>query len=157
MRVAFDTSVLVAALLENHRHHERAIVWLRAVADETVEGVFSRHALAETWSVLTRIPLEPGLSAAEALQILERLQREGFTTTDLPGEVYDIALRRCADAELSSGAIFDALHLVAAEAAEAELMLTFNVRDFVRLAVEGSPKILAPPDPPSLEVERPSP
>ncbi len=153
MKIAFDTSVLVAALLQAHQHHQRAIVWLEAIAEERFEGAFSRHALAETWSVLTRIPLKPRLSGEEALQALDRLQERGFTAIDLPGEVYDTALQRCADAGLSSGAVFDALHLVAAERAEADLLLTFNVKDFLRLVGEGSPPILAPPEPPSTEVE----
>ncbi len=157
MKIVFDTSVLVAALLEAHRHHQRAHVWLHAVVDKTFEGAFSRHALAETWSVLTRIPLKPRLSGTEALRALKRLEEKGFTLIDLPREIYDEALRRCSDAGLTSGAIFDALHLVAAETVGADLMLTFNVKDFVRLAGEESPTILAPPDPPSLQLEQSSP
>jgi hypothetical protein len=32
----------------------------------------------------------------------------------------------------------------------ADLLLTFNTGDFARLAEPGSPRILAPPDPPGL-------
>jgi len=153
VRVVFDTSVLVAALFQAHPHHERAHLWLEAVAEGTFEGIFSRHALAETWSVLTRLPLKPKLSGSEALQVLERLRENGFTRVDLTAETYDVALRRCVDRGLTSGAVFDALHLAAAEAAAADVMLTFNVKDFGRLSGEGSPTVLAPPDPPSLEVK----
>ncbi len=153
MKVAFDTSVLVAALLEAHPHHKRAQLWLEAVAEKTIEGIFSRHALAETWSVLTRLPLKPRLSGREALHVLDRLRENGFTPVDLTAETYDIAVRRCVDTGLISGAVFDALHLASAEAAEAEVMLTFNVKDFGPLSGEGPPLVLAPPDPPSLEVK----
>ncbi len=153
MKVAFDSSVLVAALLEAHPHHQRALIWLDSVVAKKLEGVFSLHALAEVWSVLTRLPLKPRLSGPEALQVLERLQ-ETFATIALPYEIYDRALRRCAAAGLSSGAVFDALHMVAAESAEADLMLTFNIKHFLPLIADARPAVFAPPDPPSLEVPR---
>jgi predicted nucleic acid-binding protein len=53
MKVAFDTSVLVAALVATHRDHARALVWLRAVSSGAIEGVVSVHVLGEVWSVLT--------------------------------------------------------------------------------------------------------
>jgi predicted nucleic acid-binding protein len=155
VKIAFDTSVLVSALVEAHPHHDRAHIWLQSVVEDVSEGVLCLHALAETWSVLTRLPSKPRLSGRDALRIVERLQQSGFSTIDLPPALYDTALRRCADAGLSSGAVFDALHMVAAEAAGAELMLTFNVKHFQPLAREGSPRVLAPPDPPSLEVALP--
>jgi hypothetical protein len=45
---------------------------------------------------------------------------------------------------LRSGAIFDALHLVAAERAEVDALLTFNLKDFLRFS-------------PSIRVEAPTP
>jgi hypothetical protein len=46
--------------------------------------------------------------------------------------------------------VYDALHLVTAEAEEVDVVVTFNVRHFARLAVAKSPRIVAPPDPPSI-------
>ena len=51
---------------------------------------------------------------------------------------------------LTSGVVFDALHLVTAEEAGAHAMLTFNHADFVRLTDVGSPPIVVPPDPPAV-------
>lgn len=150
--VAFDTSVLVAAVIESHPLHARSRIWLHAVAKGTLKGLLCRHALAEIWSVLTRLPVTPALSSQEALSIVERLLENGLTPIDLTHRSYDLALHRCADAGVRSGAIFDALHLVAAETAGAGLMLTFNIKDFRRVAKEVSPPILAPPDPPGLTI-----
>ncbi len=47
MRVAFDTSVLVAALVASHLHHARALPWLHAVAKGTLDGVVDAHTLGE--------------------------------------------------------------------------------------------------------------
>ena len=57
MKVAFDTSVLIAGSVSSHPHHERALWWL--ADDREFERCASWHALAETWSVLTRLPLRP--------------------------------------------------------------------------------------------------
>jgi hypothetical protein len=59
-------------------------------------------------------------------------------------------MRRCSDRGLRSGAVYDALHLVAAERWGADLFLTFNTHDFTRMALAPGPRIAAPPDPPGL-------
>ncbi|WP_165372946.1 type II toxin-antitoxin system VapC family toxin [Sorangium cellulosum] len=64
--------------------------------------------------------------------------------------VYDEAHQRCTDRLLSSGVLFDALHLVAAEHAGADALATFNGSDFLRLTAPTSPRIVIPPDPPAV-------
>ena len=59
MKVAFDTSVLVAATLSTHRYHARAVVWLHSIPAGALEGIVSVHALGELWSVLTKLPVSP--------------------------------------------------------------------------------------------------
>jgi predicted nucleic acid-binding protein len=48
--------------------------------------------------------------------------------------------------------VYDALHLVEAERAGADVFLTFNPSDFERLAVGLKPRIVVPPDPPSTQL-----
>ncbi|MEI9937317.1 MAG: hypothetical protein WDO69_08825 [Pseudomonadota bacterium] len=50
---------------------------------------------------------------------------------------------------MKSGVVFDALHLLDAEQAGADVFLTFNPSDFTRLAVESSPPVVVPSVPPS--------
>jgi hypothetical protein len=64
--------------------------------------------------------------------------------------VYEEALQRCTDRGFASGVVFDALHLVGAELAGVDALVTFNDADFVRLAVPTSPRIVVPPDPPGV-------
>ena len=149
MKIAFDTSVLVAAVLSTHRDHARAVVWLSTVSTGALEGVVSVHALGELWSVLTKLPVSPPISPTMAREtvndVLTRFEAEPLTL-----QIYREALDRCTTKGLRSGAIFDALHLATAEAAGAAALLTFNERDFVRLSVTGSPPIVVPPDPPAV-------
>lgn len=149
MKIAFDTSVLVAGLHRAHPHHARAVVWTEAVAAGQMTGVVTYHALAELWSVLTRLPPPARTSPEQALQIVQRV-RSVFDVRSVESSAYDEALQRCTDRRLSSGVVFDALHLVGAEHAGADAMLTFNGGDFTRLATPSSPRITIPPDPPAV-------
>src|SRR5262249_53483914 len=149
-KVFFDTSVLVAALTRAHAHHPRALVWVEACG-KRVDGIVSWHGLAELWSVLTRLPVSPPVPPVLAERMLDRLRHRLRTVTVSP-RAYRKALRRCSERGFRSGAVFDALHLVAAEEARAEMFLTFNADDFDRLVVEGGPRIVVPPDPPRVSV-----
>jgi predicted nucleic acid-binding protein len=149
MKVAFDTSVLVAALLSSHRDHLRALAWLGAVSDRRLNGVVGAHALAEVWSVLTKLPVSPPITAASARAAVGDILA-GFEVVPPTVQIYVGALDRCASKGLRSGAIFDALHLATAEAAGAGALLTFNERDFTRLSIAGGPSIVVPPDPPAI-------
>jgi predicted nucleic acid-binding protein len=147
MRVALDTSVLVAGLVAAHPHHARATWWLRRPAG--TEPVASWHAYAEAWAVLTALPMEPRLTGDVAAAVLDRLARFVRFVAPTAG-TYEAAVSRCNARSLRSGAVYDALHLVTAEGEGAELLLTFNVDDFARMSEPDGPRILAPPDPPGL-------
>lgn len=151
MKIAFDTSVLVAGLHRAHPHHRRALVWIDAVSEGRVTGVITWHALAELWSVLTRLPTSARPSPEQTLQLVRRVQGV-FNVRALEPAVYEEALQRCTDRGFSSGVIFDALHLVAAERDGADALTTFNGADFVRLALPTSPRITIPPDPPAFTI-----
>lgn len=149
MRVGIDTSVLVAASHRGHEHHVRVQPWIDAIGRNEIEGLITTHALAETWATLSRLPLTPRVTPKQAAEMVARLHRI-FRIVSLDAALYQDAIDRCAGRGLSSGAVFDALHLVAAEREAAERVLTFNARDFDRLTITSSPRIHVPPDPPSL-------
>jgi predicted nucleic acid-binding protein len=147
VKVALDTSVIVAALVEAHPNHGRASWWLRP--RRKLERIASWHAYAEAWAVLTALPIEPRVSGEVAAAVLERARRwVGFVAPR--SATYPSAVGRCNARALRSGAVYDALHLVTAEAEAAELFLTFNLEDFTRLSEPGGPRIVAPPDPPGM-------
>ena len=83
------------------------------------------------------------------MQIVGRV-RGVFDVRPLQAADYDEALQRCSDRGFSSGVVFDALHLVAAERADADALVTFNGADFLRLIAPTSPRIVIPKDPPEV-------
>lgn len=133
MRIAFDTSVVVAGLVESHPEFAVATLWLDAADRGEVDVIWATHAYAETWGVLTRLPLASRLDATTVNEILDALVAahppEVLTLAD-----YRASAERCAFAGARSGAIFDALHLILAERVRADALLTLNVKDFARFA-----------------------
>jgi predicted nucleic acid-binding protein len=150
MRVAFDTSVILAGSIAGHVHQDRAAAWFAAAQAGRFTAGATPHALAETWATATALPLEPPIAPALVQRMIDRF-RSKVEILDLSWEDYHRAMQRCSDRGLRSGVVYDALHLVAAERWEAQVLLTFNLQDFERLATSGSPHILAPPDPPDVE------
>jgi predicted nucleic acid-binding protein len=97
--------------------------------------------------VLTRLPIDPAISPPLATVAVERLAAL-LTVIEVPRDIYWRAMQRCSAQGLRSGALFDAVHLVSAEASGAAAFVTFNPGDFTRLAIEGGPLVVVPPDPP---------
>ena len=147
MKVALDTSILVAALVEEHPVHDRALRWLNP--ERELSRVACWHAFAETWAVLTSMPLDPPVSGQVAATVLDRVRGVVAFVPPRAGNYRD-AVARCAGIGFRSGAIYDALHLVIAEAEKADVFLTFNERVFIRLSVPGGPRVVVPPDPPRI-------
>ena len=92
MKVAFDTSVLVAAFVEDHPNHERAVWWL--TTRRKLTRIAHWHAYAETWSVLTALPIEPRVSGDVAASVLERAAK-AIDFVAARRSTYPTAVRRC--------------------------------------------------------------
>jgi predicted nucleic acid-binding protein len=98
---ALDTSVAVPLLLRRHCDHELV---RSTVADATVS--MTGHSLAETYSVLTRLPGDARLDACDAARLLSSgfsppLLLDPDTLADLPSIL--------AAREVAGGAVYDAM------------------------------------------------
>jgi predicted nucleic acid-binding protein len=135
VKVLFDTSVLVPALVTAHPQHSVGWRWLEEARTDQIQGVVSTHTLAELYSVLTRLPYRPTISPKMAQrQIRENLQ--DFEKVWLDAADYDAAIDRMVGLNLPGGGIFDALIAQAALKANVDILLTLNSKHFVRLGDE---------------------
>ncbi|MEO0731457.1 MAG: VapC toxin family PIN domain ribonuclease [Bacteroidota bacterium] len=131
MKVLIDTSILFPALTTAHPEHISRLRLLDRIRKEGEVVILNTHLATELYSNLTRYPphrIHP-LIVVEKIRELSQL----FTVIDLTFTDYLAALDRCAAKELISGVVFDALHLQAALKAEASVIYTANVKDFIRL------------------------
>ena len=136
MRVLFDTSVLLAALVEAHPLHKRAFAWLKRAKAEEFVLLVSAHTLAELYSNLTG-RARPRISAGEARRLVHENIETVAKIVPLSASDYAATLRRVADLGLTGGIVYDALIARAAQKAGAEKLVTFNADHFRHVWPEG--------------------
>jgi predicted nucleic acid-binding protein len=137
-----DTSCLVAAACGWHRHHEatRREIERRDAAGE--ELILAAHSLAETFSVLTRLPEPHRLRPGDALALIEANWGETRLVA-LAGSDYRATLRRCRDVGIGGGAVYDALIAACARKARVSTLVTWDLEGFERF-LEDEPAVRAP-------------
>lgn len=138
-----DTSVLVAAMIGEHREHERCLPWL-AGTREAGSLVFAAHSVAELHAVLTRLPLQPRLSPVKAWHLIDRNVKGRAKLIALTAAEQLEVVRRLADWSVAGGATYDALIARCAEKAGVDRLVTLNPRDFKRAWPPMSDRIVEP-------------
>lgn len=111
--LALDTSVAVPLLVATHNDHAAVTNWW---ANRTV--ALAGHALAETYSVLTRLPGDVRLSGADAARLLAARFAPPLMLSASTGRRLPELLSR---AGIVGGAVYDALVALAALEHDAEL------------------------------------
>lgn len=144
MRVLFDTSVLVAAHVPSHAEYSSARLWLERAKQGAFEFVVAAHTLMETYAVLTRLPLKPRIMPATAFQFLETNVLTTARVVALTAEDYRDLLTSLASTGTGGGVVYDSLLVKAAELAQVEVLLTFNLKHLQRLWPAHAEKINAP-------------
>jgi len=111
--LALDTSVAISLLVQKHREHAAIVRWCGSR-----ELMLSGHALAETYSVLTRLPGDLRLSPADAARLLA----DWFGTPLLLGAETAARLPEVlSELGVAGGAVYDALVGLAAVEHDASL------------------------------------
>jgi predicted nucleic acid-binding protein len=106
MTIGLDTSVAIPLLVRTHRSHQAVVDWWggRKVA-------LCGHAVAETFSVLTRLPGDLRTLPADAARLLvERFEAPVVVSIARQRRLHQLL----ADNGIAGGAVYDALVAVAA-------------------------------------------
>lgn len=144
MRLLFDTSVLIAAFVESHPKHHAALSWLQRAKTKEKTFFVSTHSLAECFSVLTKLPLSPKISPETAQYLLRENIEKLAQLVALNAKDYLAVLKQMTELGLSGGIIYDAITMRAATKSKVDKILTFNVRDFIRLSPQNTEWIVSP-------------
>ena len=144
MNLFFDTSVLVAAASASHPHHTQALSAMALLRDAGNRGWMSQNTVAETYAVLTSVPLVPRIHPSEALRIIEDNILPWISVVALDPDDYLQVVREMAAGGWRSGKVYDALHLRCAAKQPIDRVYTFNVKEFQQLAPGLKAKISAP-------------
>ena len=107
MTLAIDTSVAIPLLVRSHHDHAAVVRWW-----DRQEIALSGHALAETYSVLTRLPGDARLAPADAARLMNaRFSAPLVLSRSLTRRLPDTLSRL----GLAGGAVYDALVALAAK------------------------------------------
>jgi len=144
VKALLDTSTLVAALVEGHVAHERAFSWLQRAHQREIEGMVAAHTLAELYAILTRLPVRPRLSAGRTWQIIQQDILTHLEVVALSAEDYRAVLVQLSQEEIIGGVVYDALIAQAALRTGVDILVTLNLKDFLRAYPGLKAQILAP-------------
>ena len=144
MKVLFDTSVLVAAMVEAHPGHQRTLPWLQRAKRGELKAIVASHTLAELYSVLTSLPVQPRISPSTTWHLIQENVLSTVEVITLSKDDYKTVLENLSKGNIVGGAIYDALITQAALKAKVDQLVTFNVNDFRRVSPSLSKQIVSP-------------
>jgi predicted nucleic acid-binding protein len=137
----FDTSVLIAAVLVQHVHHQRSsAAYLKA---EKKTAFCAAHTLAEVYAALTRMPGPQRMEGDQASLVLEDIRRR-FTIIALDEEDYFSAIASAVAEGVVVGTIYDALLARCALKAKATTIYTWDLNHFRLLGPEVARRVQSP-------------
>ncbi len=111
--LALDTSVAIPLLVQTHAAHAAVVRWWAGR-----EAALSGHAMAETYSVLTRLPGDVRMAPADAARLLENRFSPPLLLGPKTARRLPSVLSRMA---IAGGAVYDALVALAAVEHKADL------------------------------------
>jgi predicted nucleic acid-binding protein len=134
----FDTSVLVAGVIDFGPSSQHALLLMDAVADGRIESPLTAwHCCLEFYSVTTRLPEEYRLDPEIALRFLREEIFARFSVHGLPAELREEFLVSTVREGTTGGRIYDAHIAEIARQAGARLVATENRRHFTPLLRHG--------------------
>jgi predicted nucleic acid-binding protein len=138
MTIYLDSTVLVAAVVEDEPCHQACLHLLRRrnVATWT-------HALAEVFSTLTGGRLGARASPAVASQLIAAMVPR-LRLIELSASEVTQAIARADGAGVRGGAMYDYLHVIAARKADAAELHSINARHFEAIARSDGMRVVVP-------------
>jgi predicted nucleic acid-binding protein len=101
------------------------------------------HSLAETFSVMSALPVVPAIPPEQAVLFVEEV-RERLTVISLTEAEYFSTIKKTAEAGFRGGRVYDALLLACAEKSGADEIYTWNLKHFQALAPHLAARIRNP-------------
>ncbi len=139
-----DTSLLVAAMVDSHPAHQRALPWLQRAKRAEISLFVAAHTLADLYAVLTRLPISPRISPDLARRLVRNNVESLATVVALDAADYRTVLDELTEQGLCGGVVYDALAVQAARKVGVDQILTLNEADFRRVWSNAGDRIASP-------------
>jgi predicted nucleic acid-binding protein len=144
MKTLFDTSVIIAALVEAHPMHQRAFPWLKQAKANDFELIVAGHTVAELYAVLSTLPTKPRITPTVAWRLIHENIEVVAKIISLTAAEYSSVIKKISEMGLAGGITYDALITKVAEKSKVEQLLTLNPDHFKRVWPEGEKIIVSP-------------
>lgn len=144
MKILFDTSVIIAALVETHPMHNRAFPWLKRAMANEFELTVAGHTMAESYAVLSTLPIKPRITPLVARKLISENIEPNSKIISLTAGDYKAVIKQISELGLAGGIIYDALIAKVAQKSKVERLLTLNIDHFNRVWPDGQ-KVIALP------------
>ncbi|MGA1868386.1 MAG: PIN domain-containing protein [bacterium] len=144
MKVMFDTSALIPAMIKAHPQHKKSHTCLKMALNNEIDYLVSSHSIAECYSVLTSLPISPKITPNSANHLIEYNIKKSAKIINITSTDYFHVLTTLVNLELYGGIIYDALILRAAEKSNSSVLLTYNIKDFNKLLPSTDLEIKSP-------------
>src|SRR6478736_9471678 len=123
---------MIAAVCGWHEQHRPAAAAIETRLERGDGMVIAAHAVAEAYSVLTRLPSPHRLTPSDAWTLIKTNFVDEATVVALPVKDYVAVIDALVADALGGGRTYDALIAASAALGKAEELLTFNARHFDR-------------------------
>ena len=143
-KILFDTSFLIAAMVEDDDFHESAEKWYQQAVDKKFIAYMALHSYAELYNTLTIYPTTPKISPSTAWLLIQQFIDGIINVIALSHDDYRQTLQQMSTLGIRGGTIYDSLIAKAAQLAEVDELFTFNSRHFELVLPEKSIKIIVP-------------
>lgn len=144
MRILFDSSTLIAAIIQSHENHNQAFSWLVRAKNNEFDLVVAAHSLLEVYSVLTIAPFQPRILPLTARKLIEVNIINHAEIQSLDYSDYINVIESVSALGLKGGIIYDAIIYACAQISKSEKIVTLNTKDFNRLNSDNAFEIVAP-------------
>ena len=108
MNYLFDSSVLVASILEAHPFHDVCLPWLQKAKRNEIGYTVAAHSLLEVYSVMTRTPFDPPLTPSIAEQLIDKNIKQSATIIALTANEYKSIVTDFSKQGIKGGLVYDA-------------------------------------------------
>lgn len=142
MRLFFDSSVLIPAFYRYHVHHAPSAKAFLSIRKE--DSFCALRTLGEVYVTLTGLPVRPRITGPDGMAIIRQLL-DRLTVISLTEQEY-VSVLQDVSATIVGGAAYDALIARCALKAGADVLLTWNVRDFTRFGPDIARLVKTPLD-----------
>lgn len=137
MKFGVDSSYAVPLVSTWHEKHAPTAADYEERKRRRQHLVLPLHALVETYSVLTRAPLPYRISPSQAQRILSQNFIDSVEVPALTANSVWAALTEMSRLELGGGLIYDTIIAQSCFQAGVTVLVTWNVKDFLRVAPSG--------------------